>query len=188
MLSNSDLDYVRKNVIVPEFDGESEWDADVLRSLVADRHILSTMISMGQVELAIAEADRIITEGQDARRVQALCYVALIYTSVSQPALFTDRVVLELLPAIMNSNQIPGPQANDLANYYRNAVIDPQNQNHLRDADRMRYGAALAELAGVMRATDPQQANDLLRLAVVFYRDAGATEAELELLRSITDS
>ncbi len=188
MMSNGDFDYVRKNVSVPEFDGESEWDEDVLRSLIGDRHILSTMISMGQVKLAIEEANRIITEDQDARRVQALCYVALIYTSVNQPVMFTDRVVLELLPAIMNSNQIPEPQANDLANYYRSAVIDPRKQNHLRDTDRMRYAAALAELGEAIRVTDPRQANDLLRLAVIFYREAGATETELELLRSIANT
>ena len=138
--------------------------------------------------MAIEEANRIITEDQDARRVQALCYVALIYTSVNQPVMFTDRVVLELLPAIMNSNQIPEPQANDLANYYRSAVIDPRKQNHLRDTDRMRYAAALAELAEAIRVTDPRQANDLLRLAVIFYREAGATETELELLRSMANT
>jgi len=92
------------------------------------------------------------------------------------------------LPATVSSEQVPGSQADDLADNYRHAVIHPQNLNHLRDSDRMRYGAALAELAEKTRATDPLQANDLLRLAVVFYREAGATEAELELLRLISGS
>ena len=188
MMADKDLGYVRDNAVVPELDEESEWNEDVLRSLIGDRQILSTMISMGQVELAIEEANRITAEDQDARRVQALCFAALIYTSVGQPALFTDRVILELLPAVVNSEQIPGSQADDLANYYRRAAIHPRNQNRLQDSDRMRYALALAELAETTRAIDPVQANDLLRLAVVFYREAGATEAELELLRSISGS
>jgi len=188
LMAENDLGYVRGNVVLPELDEESDWNEDVLRSLIGDRQILSTMISMGQVELAMEEANRIIAEDQDARRIQALCFAALIHVSVGQPALFTDRVILELLPATVSSEQVPGSQADDLADNYRHAVIHPQNLNHLRDSDRMRYGAALAELAEKTRATDPLQANDLLRLAVVFYREAGATEAELELLRLISGS
>ena len=88
----------------------------------------------------------------------------------------------------MISEQIPGSQTNGLVDYYRRAAVHPQNQNHLRDSDRMKYAAALAGLAETTRATDPSRADNLLRLAVVFYREAGATEAELELLKSISGS
>jgi hypothetical protein len=43
----------------------------------------------------------------------------------------------------------------------------------------------LTKLSEATRATRPQQAVALSRSAVVFYREAGATAAELELLRAL---
>ena len=179
-----DWKFVRENT-VPDNTGvdASVWDETVLRDLVADRDILSTMLSMGQVQLAVDEAGRIIEEDEDARRIQALCYSALVHSSLGQHEVFTDRVVGTLIPEALESEQVPKELADRLVTYYLEAILDPANQRLLSDPSKKRFGERLAELSEATRATRPQQAVDLSRSAVVFYREAGATAAELELLR-----
>jgi tetratricopeptide (TPR) repeat protein len=182
-----DLDFVREHTAVPSDDDTPPdeapaWDEAVLRDLVADRNILSTMLSMGQVQLAVDQADRIAEVDGDARRIQALCYLALVYDSVGQRHLFTDRVIQQLLPVALTSQQVPGELAEALIAYYLAAVVEPANLRQLPDRSKTNLGAMLAELAESARVSRPQQALELSSAAVVFYREAGATAAELELL------
>jgi hypothetical protein len=155
---------------------------------LADREILSTMLSMGQVQLAIDEANRIIAEDPDARRIQALCYLGLIYSSIGQPLMYSDRVVLRLIPETLESDQVPRQLADDLIDHYLAAVTRPAHQSQLSVADKVRLAGSLAELAASVRVTHPDRSAELSRSAIAFYREAGATEAELELLRAIADS
>ena len=181
-----DWKFVRENTVPDNADVDaSAWDETVLRDLVADRDILSTMLSMGQVQLAVDEAGRIIEEDEDARRIQALCYLALVHFSVGQHEAFTDRVVETLIPEALESEQVPREWADSLVTYYLTAIMDPANQRLLSDQSKKRFGDRLTELSEAARATRPQQAADLSRSAVVFYREAGATAAELELLRAL---
>jgi len=143
------------------------------------------MLSMGQIQLAIDEARRIIEEDQDARRIQALCYLALVYSSVGQPTLFTDNVVLKLIPEAIESEQVPRQQADALIREYLESVSRPAILSQLTNPDKMRYGAGLAEQAAAIRTVNSESWARLSRSAVVFYRESGATEAEIELLRSI---
>jgi len=184
LMAANDFQYVRDN-IVPNFEEAPGWSRDVLPDLVADREILSTMLSMGQVQLAIDEARRIIEEDQDARRIQALCYLALVYSSVGQPTLFTDNVVLKLIPEAIESEQVPRQQADALIREYLESVSRPAILSQLTNPDKMRYGAGLAEQAAAIRTVNSESWARLSRSAVVFYRESGATEAEIELLRSI---
>jgi tetratricopeptide (TPR) repeat protein len=184
LLAASDLQYVRDNIEV-SFEGASEWSPGVLSNMVADREILSTLLSMGQVRVAIEQANRIIAEDQDARRIQALCYLALIYSSVGKPAMFSDRIVMQLLPELLDSEQVPGELAGELVGHYLKAVMRPANQSQLSAQDQTRFAVAMAGQAELIRATNPEQAAAMSRSAIVFYREAGATEAELNLLRTL---
>jgi tetratricopeptide (TPR) repeat protein len=179
-----DLNFFRENT-VPDTAavGAPVWNETVLRDLVADRDVLSTMLSMGQVQLAVDEAGRIIEEDQDARRIQALCYLALVHSSLGQHEVFTDRVVGTLIPDVLESEQVPKELADSLVTYYLEATLVPANLSLLSDQSKKRFGEMLTALSEAIRATRPQQAAALSRSAVVFYREAGATTAELELLR-----
>ena len=110
----SDLSFVRKHTVVPRPEaeepgrtGEQGWDENVLRDLVADRDTLSTMLSMGKVQLAVEEAGRVVEQDGDARRIQALCYLALVDSSLGQREVFTEGVIGKLLPELLESEQIP---------------------------------------------------------------------------------
>jgi tetratricopeptide (TPR) repeat protein len=187
LMAAGDLQYVRDNVTA-DFEAAPEWGKSVLPKLLADREILSTMLSMGQVQLAIDEANRIIAEDPDARRIQALCYLGLIYSSIGQPLMYSDRVVLRLIPETLESDQVPRQLADDLIDHYLAAVTRPAHQSQLSVADKVRLAGSLAELAASVRVTHPDRSAELSRSAIAFYREAGATEAELELLRAIADS
>ena len=183
-----DLNFVRDNTVPDNVDvGAPVWNATVLRNLVADRDVLSTMLSMGQVQLALDEAGRIIEEDEDARRIQALCYLALVHSSVGQHEVFTDRVVGMLIPEALESEQVPKELADSLVTYYLAAILNSANQSLLSDQSKKRFGERLTELSDAIRATRPQQAANLSRSAVVFYREAGATAAELELLKVLAE-
>ncbi len=184
LMARNDFQYIRDKT-VPNPEEAPGWSQDVLPDLAADRDILSTMLSMGQVQLAIDEAKRIVEEDQDARRIQALCYLALVYSSVGQPALFTDNVVLKLIPEAIESEQVPRQLADALIREYLESVSRPAVLSQLTDQDKMRYGAGLAEQAAAIRTVNSENWAKLSRSAVVFYRESGATEAEMELLRSI---
>ena len=183
-----DLNFVRENTVPDNADVAASppvWNETVLRDLVADRDVLSTMLSMGQVQLAVDEAGRIIEDDADARRIQALCFLALVHSSVGQHEVFTDRVVGMLIPEALESEQVPKELADSLVTYYLGAILVPANLSLLPVQSKKRFGEMLTKLSEATRATRPRQAVDLSRAAVVFYREAGATAAELELLRAL---
>jgi Tol biopolymer transport system component len=187
-----DFDDYRKALVLPSPDEDAPepedapvWDESVLRNLTADRDILSTMLSMGHVQLAIDYADSIVAADADARRVQALCYAALIDASLGQRQQLTEGIVSQLIPAALDSTQIPETLAQQLVRHYLDVVADPANQRQLLAQDKRRFGAMLAALADTTRTTRPEQSLQLRRTAVVFYREAGDMEMELDLLRVV---
>ena len=183
-----DLNFVREHTVPDNAAVDAAvWDETVLRDLVADRDVLSTMLSMGQVQLAVDEANRIIEEDEDARRIQALCFLALVHSSVGQHEVFTDRVAGTLIPEALESEQVPKELADSLVTYYLEAILDPANQRLLSDQSKKRFADMLTELSEAIRETRPQQAANLSRSAVVFYREAGATAAEMELLKVLAE-
>ncbi len=145
------------------------------------------MLSMGQVQLAVDEANRIIEEDEDARRIQALCFLALVHSSVGQHEVFTDRVAGTLIPEALESEQVPKELADSLVTYYLEAILDPANQRLLSVQSKKRFADMLTDLSEAIRETRPQQAANLSRSAVVFYREAGATAAEMELLKVLAE-
>ena len=183
-----DLNFVREHTVPDNAAVDAAvWDETVLRDLVADRDVLSTMLSMGQVQLAVDEANRIIEEDEDARRIQALCFLALVHSSVGQHEVFTDRVAGTLIPEALESEQVPKELADSLVTYYLEAILDPANQRLLSVQSKKRFADMLTDLSEAIRETRPQQAANLSRSAVVFYREAGATAAEMELLKVLAE-
>jgi hypothetical protein len=75
--------------------------------------------------------------------------------------------------------------AEQLVRHYLDVVADPANQRQLLAQDKRRFGAMLAALADTTRTTRPEQSLQLRRTAVVFYREAGDMEMELDLLRAV---
>ncbi|MDH3644829.1 MAG: hypothetical protein OES38_22175, partial [Gammaproteobacteria bacterium] len=148
--------------------------------------VLSTMLSMGQVQLMVAEAGRIIEDHDDARRIQALCYLALVYASIGQHEAFTDQVVRSLIPEAMESEQVPRGSADRLVKYYANAALDPPNLRALSVGSKRQFGDLLARQSAATGISDPQRAM-LERSAAAFYREAAATDAEADLLRTVVE-
>ncbi len=179
--ASRDLRYVRGHVALPEDRARDLWEDNVLRALIADRSILATMLSMGQIELAIAEAKRIAENDTDARRVQALCILALIYDSLGQGEAYAERVAQDLLPATLASRQIPGELADELIDDYLTALVAPSQLRRLSSGAQRELASALAELA---REAPAVKSATLFAAAAVVYRETGDAGAELSLLRS----
>jgi tetratricopeptide (TPR) repeat protein len=185
-----DLSFVRENTVLPsanatETDDMAAWDERVLRDLATDREVLSTMLSMGQVQLAVDEAGKIIEADEDARRIQSVCYLALVYSSLGKHQTFTDHVVDKLIPAALESKQVPESSADALIAHYSRAIVDPANLRQLSNPDKNRFAQMLTEHSELTRTNSPKRAAMLLRSATWLYREAGATAAESDLLRTI---
>lgn len=176
-----DLRYVRRHLSVPQNEAGAPWDDDVLRALASDRSILGTMLSMGQIEVAIAEAKRIAEDDSDARRVQALCILALIYDSLGQGDAYAARVSQDLLPATLASQQIPRELADALVEDSLTALVAPGQLRRLSSSAQRALATQLAKLAGEAPAMGSAA---LLTAAAIVYRESGDVEAELSLLRS----
>jgi tetratricopeptide (TPR) repeat protein len=185
--AGKDLQYFREHIIPPKFAIPTGWDDAVFRALSTDRIFLSTLLSMGQISLAVDEAARIIEQDQDARRVQGLCYLAMIDRAIGQHELFTDGIVTQLVPRAMQSEQIPREQADRLITTYLASALHPDNQRYLSDKSKRRLAEKLVELAETMRETYPQHAVRLSESAAIFYRESGETALEMEQLRTTAE-
>lgn len=182
--ARDDLRYFREHVIPPGFGIPASWDGAVFRALSTDRIFLSTLLDMGQIKLAVDESIRIVEQDDDARRVQGLCYLALIDKAIGQHTLFTDSVVTRLVPAAMQSKQIPRELADGLVTSYLEAALHPDNQRFLTDRTKRRLAGKLVELSEGMRESHPEEAVRLYQSAAVFYRESGDTALEIGLLKS----
>ncbi len=180
---SADLDFtnVRENTIVEPEEAASDWDADLLRTLATDRDILSTMISMGYVPIATGYARELADTDSDVRRIQALCYLSLVYDSLGQHNAYTENIVEALLPALLTSPAMPTEGANEMLRWYLERLTDHKNIAQLEDAAKLRHGASLATLA----QSNPDHRDGLLRGSSVFHRGAGDIAAETNTLRSI---
>lgn len=186
--ARSDLRFVRDHTELENAETNNpSWDQEILRDLVADRNVLSTMLSMGQIQLAIDYAGSIIESDNDARRVQAHCYQAFIYSSVGHHEALTSHVIDGLIPTTLKSLQIPPPLADALFAYYLDLIMSPENLRQLSDSSKIRFGDQLGLLASGNRDTHTKQADELADQAAIFYREANAIQAELDLLRSIVE-
>ena len=183
-----DFDVVSEQAAMTEDDLETaqaqgvKWDEPILRRLIADRDVLSTMISMRQVELAARHAAQIALQDTDARRIQAFCYLALIYKSVGDAEAFTDQVINHLLPATLLSAQIPKPLTWALVTYYLEAVTALDNLQLLSSESQLSFGNALSAQLDAIPSSQTAHRTQLIQSVVTFYRQSGSTAAELALL------
>lgn len=182
--ASSDLDYFREHILAENLPIPEGWNAAVYRTLSIDQIFLSTLLSMGQLNLAVEEAGRIIEQDPDARRIHGLCYLALIDRATGHYELFTDTVVTQLVPEAMRSGQIPPEEAERLVTAHLTDALHPDNLRHLSGRSRDRLAERLVELAESMRAAHPQAAIRLAESAAVIYRESGKTALEMELLKA----
>ena len=181
--ASADLDFVnaQENTIVEPEDAAGDWNADLLRTLTADRDILSTMISMGYVPIATEYAREIADNDTDMRRIQALCYLSLVYDSLGQHDAYTENIVEAMLPTLLASPTMPAEGTNEMLEWYLDGLTAHENIAQLEDAAKLRHGASLVTLA----QSNPDHGNSLLRASSVFYRGAGDMAAETSILHSI---
>ncbi|NIM26622.1 MAG: hypothetical protein GTO28_00225 [Gammaproteobacteria bacterium] len=182
--ARKDLEYFRGHILAPDLQVPDGWDAAVFRALSIDQIFLSTLLSMGQISLAVEEATRIIEQDRDARLIQGLCYLAMIDRATGQHELFTDGVVTRLVPHAMRSEQIPRESAEMLVAAYLRDALHPSNQRYLSARTKKRLADKLVELAQSMQDTHPQAAVRLSESAAVFYRESGKTALEMDALRT----
>lgn len=191
----ADMAFFREHIVVP---GETDtdmptgtegpvWDETVSRDLTADRILLSTLLSMKQVKLAAAQAQAIIRQDEDARRIQALCFLALIDKGTAQRTMYTDVVIGRLMQELLESVQVPAELVNGLFDEYLETILDPEGQQALSGRNRKRFGGMLAKLASESSGEHPQKALRLMEAAIIFYREAGETRRELELLQAAAE-
>jgi tetratricopeptide (TPR) repeat protein len=188
----ADLDFFRQHIIPPgEADTDAPddtgpvWDDAVERDLAADRILLSTLLSMKQVRMAVSMARSIIGQDGDARRIQAMCFLALVDKGTAQHERFTAGVIRELLPAALESEQVPEELVAMLVEGYLQDVLRPDNLRHLGGWSKKGLAGSLSSLARRKHQQHPELAVQLAQAATIFYREAGSTEHELQLLREV---
>jgi tetratricopeptide (TPR) repeat protein len=190
--AQDDLVLFREHIVAPgdtdanttDSTDEPVWDEAVHRDLTADRILLSTLLSMKQVRLAVSQARGIIGDDKDARRIQAMCFLALIDKGTAQYERFTAGVIRELLPAVMVSEQVPTELAQRLISWYVDAIQHPSNLQHLSSRSKNSLAKSLTSLARRIRVQYPEVAVELAQAATIFYRETGNTRRELEILRT----
>jgi len=191
----TDLVFFREHIVVTE-EADTDmhtgpdgpvWDETVSRNLTADRILLSTLLSMKQVKLAAAQAQAIIRQDEDARRIQALCFLALIDKGIAQRTMFTDVVIGRLMQELLESVQVPAELVDELFDEYLEAILDPESQRALSVRNKKRFGGMLANLAVESSGEHLQKALRLMQAAIIFYREAGETSRELELLQAAAE-
>jgi hypothetical protein len=179
--ADRDFTAVREYSVIEPDEFEGEWDVGLMRALVADRDTLSTMISMSYVPVATDYAREIAAASTDARRIQALCYLSLIHSSLGQHEAFSKNLVDALLPELLASAATPAQNVGGMLDSYLEQLTEHDNISQLGDSEKLMHGASLAALA----QSYPDRRNSLLRAAMAFYRSAGDTAAETGILRWI---
>ena len=181
MSADRDFANVLESTVVDPEDAEGEWDVELMRSLTADRDILSTMISMGYVAAATGYARALADPSAGARRIQALCYLSLVYGSLGQHEAYSENLVQALLPALLTSPEMHAENVVEMLEAYLDGLTEHENIAQLDDAAKLWHGASLATLA----QSHPVHRDRLLRASMAFYRGAGDIAAETEILQSI---